>query len=62
LMAELEAQMTSFPAHVGEAYTKLKQDVGDITTPPGASPRPFGAPVPPWAWEPEDMRRELVKE
>jgi arylsulfatase A len=62
LMAELEAQMTSFPAHVGEAYTKLKQDVGDITTPPGASPRPFGAPVPPWAWEPEDMRHELVKE
>jgi hypothetical protein len=56
LMGELEAQMPSFPPHVVEAYAKLKQNKGDITTPPGASPRPLGAPVPDWAWEPENLR------
>lgn len=56
LLDELEAQIPSFPPNVVEAYTKLKQNRGDITTPPGASPRPFGAPVPDWAWEPENLR------
>ena len=56
LLNELETQMPSFPPHVVEAYAKLKQNKGDISTPPGASPRPFGEPVPEWAWEPDNLR------
>ncbi|HZY61378.1 MAG TPA: sulfatase-like hydrolase/transferase [Edaphobacter sp.] len=56
LMDELEKQMPSFPPHVVEAYAKLKQNKGDISTPPGASPRPLGAPMPAWSWEPADRR------
>lgn len=56
LLDELDAQMPSFPQNVVEAYASLKQNKGDITTPPGASPRPFGAPVPSWAWEPDNLR------
>jgi hypothetical protein len=59
LLNELEKQMPSFPPHVVEAYAKLKQNKGDISTPPGASPRPFGAPVPEWAWEPENLRKNV---
>ena len=40
LMTSLEEQMPSFPPHVVEAYTRLKENKGDISTPPGASPRP----------------------
>jgi arylsulfatase len=56
LLNELEAQIPSFPPNVVEAYATLKENKGDITTPPGASPRPLGAPVPEWAWEPENLR------
>lgn len=56
LMRELEMQIPSFPSEVVEAYAKLKQNKGDISTPPGASPRPLGAPMPAWSWEPDDRR------
>lgn len=45
LMASLEEQMLSFPPDVVEAYRKLKENPGDISTPPGASPRPDHVPV-----------------
>ena len=56
LLQDLEAQMPSFHPQVVEAYAQLKQTKGDISTPPGASPRPFGAPLSPGSWEPEDRR------
>lgn len=55
LTQEIDAQMPSFPPHVVEAYTALKMRKGDISTPPGASPRPQ-APNPSWSWEPKDRR------
>jgi arylsulfatase len=54
LMRSLETQMQTFPPNVVAAYTKLKQDKGDVSTPPGASPRPAGVPV--WGWTPPDRR------
>ena len=54
LMRSLEIQMQTFPPNVVAAYTKLKQDKGDVSTPPGASPRPAGVPV--WGWTPPDRR------
>jgi arylsulfatase A len=56
LSRSLEEQMPSFPAHVVECYEQLKQNKGDISTPPGASPRPYKAPNPSSSWEPEDRR------
>lgn len=56
LLENLDKQMASFPPQVVEAYTKLKQKKADISTPPGASPRPSGAPLSPGSWEPEDRR------
>lgn len=56
LMQSLEAQMPAFPAEVVAAYTKLKQQPGDISTPPGASPRPYRQPLEKGSWEPEDRR------
>lgn len=56
LRQEIEAQMPSFPSHIVEAYTALKARKGDISTPPGASPRPYKAPNPSWSWEPKDRR------
>ncbi len=56
LMRSLEAQMPSFPANVVEAYTNLKQRRGDISTPPGAAPRPYREKNPKWSWEPPDRR------
>lgn len=54
LMRSLETQIQTFPPNVVAAYTKLKQDKGDVSTPPGASPRPLGVPV--WGWTPPDRR------
>jgi arylsulfatase A len=56
LLESLEAQMRSFPPDVAEAYAKLKQNNGDISTPTGASPRPDHAPLPDTTWEPPDRR------
>lgn len=56
LLRDLEEQIPSFPPPVIEAYAHLKQAKGDISTPPGASPRPLGAPLSPGSWEPEDRR------
>lgn len=56
LSKEIEALMPSFPPNVVSAFTALQQRKGDISTPPGASPRPFGVPNPVWSWEPEDRR------
>jgi len=55
MMADLDGQVSSFPPAVTEAYAKLKLNHADISTPPGAIPRPVG-PQPAWAWEPEDRR------
>lgn len=56
LLLDLEAQMQSFPPDVTEAYAKLKQNKGGISTPAGASPRSLNAPVPATSWEPPDRR------
>jgi arylsulfatase len=56
LSQEIAALMPSFPHEVVEAYTQLQGKKGDISTPPGASPRPFGAPLSDSSWEPEDRR------
>lgn len=56
LRKNLEEQMPSFPAKVVQAYSSLKQRKGDISTPPGASPRRYKAPNPRWSWEPPDRR------
>ena len=56
LMKSLEAQLPGFPPKVVSAYAALKEHEGDITTPPGASPRPYKEPNPPWSWEPPDRR------
>lgn len=56
LLESLEEQIPSFPPEVVSAYEEVKQHCGDISTPPGASPRPFEAANPPWSWEPEDRR------
>jgi arylsulfatase A len=56
LTKEIETLMPSFPSEVLAAYTALRQHKGDISTPPGASPRPLHAPNPEWSWEPEDRR------
>jgi arylsulfatase len=56
LSQEMATLMSSFPPQVVEAYTELQGKKGDISTPPGASPRPFGAPLSESSWEPEDRR------
>jgi arylsulfatase len=56
LSRDLEAMMPTFPPDVVAAYAALKQRKGDISTPPGASPRPDGKPNPDWSWEPKDRR------
>jgi arylsulfatase A len=58
LMAGLERMMPTFPPEVVEAYKKLKENKADISTPPGASPRPNHLPNPSWSWEPEDRRAD----
>jgi arylsulfatase A len=52
----LEEQIASFPGHIVDAYTKLKQKPGDISTPAGASPRPYHERLPDMLWEPPDRR------
>jgi arylsulfatase A len=44
LLSSLEQQMQTFPPEVIAAYSRLKQNKGDISTPPDASPRPLRAP------------------
>lgn len=56
LTAELERMLPTFPANIVEAYSKLRQHKGDVSTPPGASPRPDHLPNPSWSWEPQDRR------
>jgi arylsulfatase len=56
LKHSLDEQMPSFPPQVVEAFTKLQQHPGDISTPTGASPRPFHAPLSALSWEPPDRR------
>jgi arylsulfatase len=57
LTQSLEEQMPSFPPNVVDAYTKLKQHTGDISTPTGASPRPDHVPVSATSWEPPEKRQ-----
>ena len=59
LMKNLEEQMPSFPSNVTAAYAALKNHKGDISTPPGASPRPYDPTLQtdrPYSWEPPDRR------
>ena len=56
LLGELEALIPTFPAQVVEAYSQLKEREGNISTPPGASPRPPNGAEPSWSWEPKDRR------
>jgi arylsulfatase A len=46
LQSDLDLLMKTFPPDVVGAYAKLKQDIGDPSTPAGASPR-LGSPVAP---------------
>ena len=56
LERDLETMMPTFPPDVVEAYAQLKQRKGNISTPPGASPRPPNQTEPDWSWEPSDRR------
>ena len=56
LMHDLETMMPTFPPQVVEAYATLKSNVGAVSTPPGASPRPPHKNEPGWSWEPKDRR------
>lgn len=56
LSRDIEALIPSFPPAVIEAYSALQKKKGDISTPTGASPRPFGARLAPGSWEPKDRR------
>ena len=56
LLESLEMQIPTFPSSVVDAYASLKLRRGDISTPPGASPRPLGAPLWSGSWEPKDRR------
>ena len=56
LMHDLETMMPTFPPQVVEAYATLKSNVGAVSTPPGASPRPPHKNEPGWSWEPRDRR------
>ncbi len=53
---DMEALMQTFPPSVIDAYAELQKKKGDISTPTGASPRPFGARLAPSSWEPMDRR------
>jgi arylsulfatase len=61
LTRSLEEQMHGFPPQVVSAYAALKEHKADITTPPGASPRPYKEPNPAWSWEPEDRRWSSIE-
>jgi len=56
LLRSLDEQITSFPSDVIAAYGDLKKRRADISTPPGATPRPYGKVVGKGAWEPADRR------
>ncbi len=56
LLRDLEALMPTFPPEVVDAFAQLKERKGNISTPPGASPRPINQSEPGWSWEPEDRR------
>jgi arylsulfatase A len=56
LTRELEALMATFPQPVVDAYAALKKKTGNISTPPGASPRPPNQAEPGWAWEPDERK------
>jgi arylsulfatase A len=56
LQRDLETLMPTFPQEIQEAYAQLKERKGNITTPPGASPRPPNQAEPDWSWEPADRR------
>jgi arylsulfatase len=56
LSRDMEALMQTFPPSVIDAYAELQKKKGDISTPTGASPRPFCARLAPSSWEPMDRR------
>jgi arylsulfatase A len=56
LSRDIEALMQSFPPDVVKSYAELRQKKGDISTPTGASPRPFGDRLAAGSWEPKDRR------
>jgi arylsulfatase A len=57
MLADIEALMPTFPPDIIAAYTALKRNVASRTTPPGAAFRQkTNAPLPEWAWEPQDRR------
>ena len=56
LTHDLETLLFTFPPQVVEAYAALKANVGALSTPPGASPRPPQKNEPGWSYEPKDRR------
>jgi len=56
LTRDIEALIPTFPPDVIQRYAELQKTKGDISTPTGASPRPFGAHLAPSSWEPPDRR------
>jgi arylsulfatase len=56
MINDLESLMPTFPPNVVAAYADLKQHPGNISTPPGAAPRPVQTTNPDWSFEPKDRR------
>lgn len=56
IMAEVATQMATMPANVIDAFTKLQTNMANVSTPPGAAPRPLQMPHFDWAWEPPYRR------
>lgn len=57
IMAGIEAQMQTMPDNVQCAYQRLKRNVAQPSTPPGAAPRPHSdVPMPAMIWIPPDRR------
>lgn len=54
MLRDLEAMIPTFPPEVIDTFAQLKERKGNLTTPPGASPRPVNQTEPDWSFEPRD--------
>jgi arylsulfatase A len=56
MLKDLDREMATFPPKVTEDYAALQRHKGDITTPPGAAPRPYNPAERIPSYEPPDRR------
>jgi arylsulfatase len=54
LLQDIDTLMPTFPQQVIDAYTELKSRQGNVSTPPGAAPRPANIAEPSWSLGPKD--------